>query len=56
MQVRAQASEFIQATINNMKSVQTNKYSSPQWIIYSAHDLTVAAILAITNLWNFECF
>jgi hypothetical protein len=30
-------------------------YSSPQWIIFSAHDLTIGAILSITNLWNLDC-
>lgn len=55
MQVRVQANDIIAATIANMKRVQKEYYKSPQWIIYSAHDLTIGAILSITNLWNLDC-
>lgn len=55
MQVRVQASDIIAATIANMKRVQNDYYNSPQWIIYSAHDLTIGAILSVTDLWNLDC-
>jgi hypothetical protein len=38
-----------------MKRVQADLHSSPQWVMFSAHDLTIAAVLAIANLWNLEC-
>ena len=28
---------------------------SPQWVIYSSHDVTVGTVLAALNLWNAEC-
>lgn len=38
-----------------MKKVKTDEYSSPQWVMYSSHDLTINAVLSIFNMKNLEC-
>ena len=52
-QVRASASDLIGATIKNMGSVVNP--SNAQWYIYSGHDVTIAIVLAIFDMWNADC-
>lgn len=38
-----------------MKKVIKNIDLSEQWVIYSAHDITIGIALAIMDLWNADC-
>ena len=52
-QIRTTSSNFLKHTVHNMNRALHHR--DVQWIIYSAHDTTVANILAALNLTNVAC-
>lgn len=53
LQLRTTSSGFFEATLNNIHRAIKSK--DVQWVIYSAHDTTVANMLAAMNLTNAAC-
>lgn len=53
-QIRATSTTFFEETISNIKLAIESK-ENPQWVIYSAHDVTLGMILAALDLWNAQC-
>lgn len=53
-QTRASATGFFGETVRNIKN-SLNNSDAPQWVIYSAHDVTVGQMLAAMKMWNAEC-
>ena len=53
-QIRATATGYFNATINNIKSAISNP-DGVQFVIYSAHDTTIMNFLVALNLTNVEC-
>lgn len=53
LQIRTTSSNFFKHTLHNMDRAAKNK--DVQWIIYSAHDTTVANMLAGMNMTNVAC-
>ena len=52
-QLKTTSSRFFEHTIQNMK--RAIKRKDVQWVIYSAHDTTVANMLAAMNMTNVAC-
>jgi hypothetical protein len=53
-QLRATATGFYNATVNNFKNVIRDK-SGVQWVFYSAHDTTVMNFISRLGLTSAEC-
>lgn len=53
IQIRTTASGFFEATLANINRVISKR--DVQWVIYSAHDTTVANMLAAMNMTNAAC-
>jgi hypothetical protein len=53
LQIRSTSSGFFEETINNINRVLT--VGDVQWVIYSAHDTTVANMLVALNFTNAQC-
>lgn len=54
-QIRASANDLINKTISNMQKAIKNLELSEQWVIYSAHDITIGIVLGVMNMWNADC-
>jgi hypothetical protein len=54
-QIRASANDLINKTITNMQKAMKNIELSEQWVVYSAHDITIGIILGVLNLWDADC-
>jgi len=52
-QIKASATGIFNATIQNIKNIKNPR--APQWIYYSAHDLTVMNMFAAMNVSNTNC-
>jgi hypothetical protein len=53
-QRRTTSTGFFAETISNIRrSIEDS--DAPQWVIYSAHDVTLGMILAGLDLWSAEC-
>lgn len=53
-QIRAAANDLFAETILNMRRIIGNP-ESVQWVLYSAHDITIGIALGIMNMWNEDC-
>jgi hypothetical protein len=52
-QIKAFSKTLLQNTIDNMRAAVADK--GPRVVFYSAHDSTIAILLAALNLTNVDC-